>query len=620
MVRVHEFCGTFGGLQTQGGMFARASIMIPRMSNAPLQCEVHQRAVEQARKFIHNLGPEYRAATDELQMLQGRLAAGRFHLAVLGQFKRGKSTLINALLGDEILPTSVVPLTAVPTWIEAGEPASARFTFSDGSQREFADRSVGELSSLLTQYVTEAGNPKNTLGVVQGTLFHPASILRQGVALIDTPGIGSTLKHNTDAAVAALPQCDGAVVVLSADPPITEAEIEFLKQVQSHVPRLFFVLNKMDYLDEDQRLEAETFLRSALSERTTIAGATPIFGISARLALQARWAGNADAWRRSGMPALQTHLLEFLASEKSAALREAVGRKAHAVVGQTILRLRLSLRSLQMPLDELKTRLATFDGSLEEMQRERLSVQDRLAAERRRVGALLEAQYREVKLKASHALRAAMERETSLSRTDALTELELQTALEKAIPGIFQSEFTTAFEICNRRVADALQLHKERAEQLVESVQKAAADLFDLPFHPPPTSEPFESGPTPYWRTHRWDQSFGAITPGLIDKLLPAAIRGRRIARRYEEKANVLVCTNSGKLREALAHQIDAAFTRLARGFDAGYSDALAATRGAISNALKRRQGLAASTVGEIHHLEQAIAELSQCQDRLAAA
>ena len=72
-------------------------------------------------KFVKYLGVEFSSEHNKLISLQERLSEGRFHLAVLGQFKRGKSTLLNALLGESLLPTSVVPLTAIPTFIRSGQ-------------------------------------------------------------------------------------------------------------------------------------------------------------------------------------------------------------------------------------------------------------------------------------------------------------------------------------------------------------------------------------------------------------------------------------------------------------------------------------------------------------------
>ena len=252
---------------------------------------------------IEGLGQGYGHLAGQLGELRERLAQGRFHLAVLGQFKRGKSTLLNALLGEAVLPTAVVPLTAIPTFIRPGQTRAARIHFLDQREPQNAEvRTAGQLGEFLTGFVTETGNPKNTLGVAQVEVFHPAALLLgKGVVLIDTPGIGSTFRHNTEATLNFLPQCDAALFLVSADPPITEVEVEFLRQVRSKVSRLFFILNKVDYLSDDDRKAALEFLRKALTEQAGMSADAAIFCVSARQGLEARAKGNDGLWAASGM-------------------------------------------------------------------------------------------------------------------------------------------------------------------------------------------------------------------------------------------------------------------------------------------------------------------------------
>jgi predicted GTPase len=169
----------------------------------------------------------------------GRLQALRLEVAVVGEFKRGKSSLINALMGREVLPVGVLPLTAVPTVLEQGE---------EGLVVEFAD---GRRLDQLARFVTEEANPGNHLGVARVTARLHTPLLDAGVRLVDTPGVGSVHEHNTRSTHAYLPRLDAAVLVTSADPPISAAERAFLERVLAHAVRLFVVLNKADYLAAD---------------------------------------------------------------------------------------------------------------------------------------------------------------------------------------------------------------------------------------------------------------------------------------------------------------------------------------------------------------------------------
>src|SRR5581483_10495275 len=126
------------------------------------------------------------------QWIGDRLRTNELTVLVAGQFKRGKSTFINALLGEELLPTGALPLTSVATMIHYGESAKAIVGFRDGGSMQIAAADIG-------RYVTEAENPENRLRVARVDVELPVELLR-GVRLVDTPGIASTFVHNSDAA------------------------------------------------------------------------------------------------------------------------------------------------------------------------------------------------------------------------------------------------------------------------------------------------------------------------------------------------------------------------------------------------------------------------------------
>jgi predicted GTPase len=176
-----------------------------------------------------------------LRVLRRRLEHERLQLAVLGQFKRGKSTFINALLGADVLPTAVIPLTAVATFIAWRREPLVVVHFKDNARsEEFSPQTTAEIRDILFRFVAEEANPENRLGVERVELFYPADILAHGTVIIDTPGVGSTLRHNTEAALRVLPECDAAFFVVSADPPITEAELEYLSRLKAKMARVFF--------------------------------------------------------------------------------------------------------------------------------------------------------------------------------------------------------------------------------------------------------------------------------------------------------------------------------------------------------------------------------------------
>ena len=192
--------------------------------------------------------------------LAARVTQGRFFVACVGQFKRGKSTLLNALLGRAILPTGVTPITTAVTVIRYGETLSAVVRFSDGRRLQVdPDR--------LADYVSEAGNPENHKGVLAVEVTVPSTLLASGMCLVDTPGLGSVFAANTAATRAFVPQVDAALVVLGTDPPISGDELALVEEIGKQIDRLVFVLNKSDRVAEAESQEAATFTGRVIARR-----------------------------------------------------------------------------------------------------------------------------------------------------------------------------------------------------------------------------------------------------------------------------------------------------------------------------------------------------------------
>lgn len=210
---------------------------------------------------------------DEAKSLAERLGEGRFYVACIGQFKRGKSTLLNALVGDSVLPTGIVPITTVPTMLRYGDQRGARARFRGG---RWTDLKTEE----LLQYVSEEHNPENAKDVAGVEVFLPHALLADGMCLVDTPGLGSIFAGNTAATQAFVPQIDAAIILVGTDPPIAGEELALVGEVGKHVRQLLVVLNKADRASEAEREIAVPFTRKVLERRLGRA-IGPIYEISA---------------------------------------------------------------------------------------------------------------------------------------------------------------------------------------------------------------------------------------------------------------------------------------------------------------------------------------------------
>ncbi len=195
----------------------------------------------------------------DVRKLVARISEGRFFVACVGQFKRGKSTLLDALVGELILPTGVVPVTTVPTVLRYGIQRTARVLI-DG---EWNTIRLEELS----QYVSEELNPENRKRVDGVEAFLPSPVLASGMCFVDTPGIGSVFAGNTETTKNFIPQIDAAILVVGADPPISGEELALIQAVAVNVDQILIVLNKIDRVSSSERQQAAEFARKVLQAR-----------------------------------------------------------------------------------------------------------------------------------------------------------------------------------------------------------------------------------------------------------------------------------------------------------------------------------------------------------------
>ena len=551
------------------------------------------RVLVQARNCLSEFSQDHSEELTKLDELQQRLASGTFRLAVLGQFKRGKSTLLNALLGSELLPTDILPVTAIPTYIKASEALSVAVYFMAGDKdpERFDSRGECSLSEFLNKYITEAGNPHNQLGVQRVEIGHPATLLKQGVVLVDTPGVGSTHQHNTDVAYQVLPQCDAALFLVSPDPPITAAELSYLTDIKQQLPRTFFVLNKIDNLDEDERIASLNFLAEQL---TPLCQAAPqIIPVSARNGLKARIAGDDSGWKQSGMYQVESSLTLFFAAEKKQVLMTSLRCRLVDQLQNILLRLTLSLQAVQLPEDELKKKISQFSKALPAIERELLATEDILAGDHDRIVAVLNQAVDGVRSQAKGAILEPIENYLASIEDSEEMERVCRDLLETKIPIVFSPAMQATVNHVHKEALILLEIHQRRCDELIEQVRRIAAEVFAIPYHAPQAGQAIIRFNIPGWSSDLFISDMDPFGQKLSRKFFTKKYRHKKTVQRLRQETLKLIGMNVEQIAWALRKGLDESFRKYKVQLHEELNKTIQATRQAMEVAVNKNDQLA---------------------------
>ena len=322
----------------------------------------------QLGRLAHELGTE--PVAEEARELAARVSEGRFYVACVGQFKRGKSTLLNALVGYDVVPTGFVPVTAVPTVIRYGDELHARVRMRDGAWRDV-------VMSDLKNYVTEELNPENKKGVDGAEVFVPSSLLSSGMCFVDTPGLGSIFSGNTATTQAFIPHIDAALVVVGADPPIAGEELALVESIGTQVQNLILVINKSDRTSDPERAAAAKFTREILEKRLH-RPMGEVFEVSAAERMENR--GPLRDWEKL-LASLQ-HLVEDSGRNL---VRAACDRGLQRLSEQLLAIVNEDRDALHRPIEESERRIVLMKETINEAERSMRELNFLFMAEQQRI-------------------------------------------------------------------------------------------------------------------------------------------------------------------------------------------------------------------------------------------
>ena len=262
-------------------------------------------------------------------------------VAILGQFKAGKSSFLNSLIGKPILPVGVIPVTTAIARLQYGKRERALVSHFDGRRTELDTSAVDEFTS-------EAKNPSNWKNVEVVDIELPSLKKYPGLRLVDTPGLGSIFKYHMETSENWLPEVGTALLAISADRPLGQTDLQLIRELRKHTPKIVLLLTKADLLSPAQQDEVIHFFSAALKRE--LHEEYPILLYSTRI--------GTEHWKQR----VEEEILQPLSSNREEEFRHILKHKMQSIGKECLSYLEIALQtSLQTDLDREELRGKILD-------------------------------------------------------------------------------------------------------------------------------------------------------------------------------------------------------------------------------------------------------------------
>lgn len=251
-----------------------------------------------------------------LQALARDMAGDLYTVVVVGEFKRGKSSLVNALLGTKILPMDVLPETATINAIMYDEKPRLSVMLRDGRER------IGDVSLDFLRRYSAQSSQDEVENVNYIKIGYPCEMLKNRVVLVDTPGVSDLNEHRSEVTYNFLPKANAVLFVLDANSPLKKTEMDFIKErlIPLGITNILFVVNKYDAVDDEEEEDFLSQVQKRLQhafqsdEKTASLKEIALLPFSAKWALAGQEKQDDKLLRLSGLQAVQEKLSVMLMS------------------------------------------------------------------------------------------------------------------------------------------------------------------------------------------------------------------------------------------------------------------------------------------------------------------
>ncbi|HWO59095.1 MAG TPA: dynamin family protein [Umezawaea sp.] len=272
-----------------------------------------------------------------LAQTRQRLLDPAVRVLVVGEFKQGKSHLINAIVNAPVCPVDDDVATSVPTVVRYAESPNVVLVGETSVRTEVP-------VEQLADHVSEAGNPGNRRGLRHAEVGIPRSVLAGGLCLVDTPGVGGLGSVHGATTMTALPSADAVLMVSDAAQEYTATELEFLRQAARVCPTVVCVLTKIDLYPDWRRIAERD--RAHLAAADLSADLLPVSSV---LRLHAVREGDQALNHESGFPLLLNHLRDRIVGRAAELATRSVVHDVRGVALQLTTAMGAELTALRDP-------------------------------------------------------------------------------------------------------------------------------------------------------------------------------------------------------------------------------------------------------------------------------
>ena len=547
---------------------------------------------------------------ERLLAVKEQLISNHFNLVVLGQFKRGKTTLINSLVGNAILPSSVVPLTSIVTILKFGNDIRCDIFMNDGTEKSIK---IEELHD----YVTESGNPKNVRGVKCASIEYPIPLLEKGMQLVDTPGIGSTFLHNTETTYEFLDNLDAAVFLMSADVPISQVEKELLETIKSSTQKIFFVLNKVDNLTAEEITEMSVHNTNVLREM----GFTvqEIWPISARKALKAKTSNDEELLLESGLSNMENAIGEFLSTEKGRIVLNTAISKTKRITLQILSQIAIETKTLTDSEEVLENKIGTFH-----------KLNTNLKKDKEDIAYLIKGETVKLNKKVEDILQGFDDTETTRIRECLNSFYEENhnanpTALREDMQKAIKAEIVKGFDLFKEDVevviSDSIQetfnRYTKRSNDIMQEFKTAAEQLFEVPMQQSDLSIDLAEDKRFFYMVQDGTSMTEEDVKSILRTFMPKSISRKMILKEMIDLVASEVGRNCGRTRSSLASRIGSTFKQYSKEISSLGNELIENIEQAMQKGKDIRRDSAESIKNELTSLSNTSGKLEENVKRL---